>query len=280
MRQCTIKSPCVFEGKGIHSGKVVKMTVLPAPENHGIVFQRTDLPGCPCVKAEISNVARIKRSTSLRCGKATVRTTEHLLASLFCLGIDNSLIQLDSEELPIMDGSAAKFVEEFLDAGIMEQNSEREYLTICGKIVCADPRSGSRIEIEPADEESFDVTIDFNSRVVGIQRAILDKNVNFAEEIAPCRTFCFLKEVKPLLALGLIKGGDLENALVIDERKGYLNEVQPHFENECARHKLLDLAGDFCLAGKHLKCKVTAYKPGHKINTEAVMALVKGENDG
>lgn len=279
MKQCTIKSPCVFKGKGIHSGKAVEMTVLPALENHGIVFQRIDLPGLPCVKAEISNVYKVKRSTSLRYGKAKVRTTEHLLAALFCLGIDNALIQLDSEELPIMDGSSAKFVEEFLNVGIMEQNAEREYAAVCEKIVCEDPKSGSRIEIEPADEELFDVTIDFNSRVVGIQRANLDKNVNFAEEIAPCRTFCFFKDVRPLLALGLIKGGDLENALVIDEPKGYLNDTPLRFENECARHKLLDLAGDFCLAGKHLKCKVTAYKPGHKINTEAVMALVKKLND-
>jgi len=253
------------------------MTIAPAPVNHGIVFERTDA-GNARVEALISNFEKARRSTFLKKGKIKIRTTEHLMSALAGMGIDNVLISLDSAELPILDGSSMPYVQAFASDGLVEQEAERIFIRIPGRFEYCDPKSGSRIVVEPADKPSFEVTVDFNSKVLGVQHAYFDETVDYASQVAPCRTFCFLKEIRPLLALGLIKGGSLDNALVVDEPNGYYNNPTLRFENECARHKLLDIIGDFALAGHPLAGKVIAYKPGHSINANALKALISQIN--
>ena len=276
MKQHTLRNTYTFSGKGLHSGKKVTMTVGPAADNTGIVFHRVDLGEEAIVPALAKYVHKTDRSTSLKKGKAEVRTTEHLLAALVGLGVDNASVCLDNKEVPILDGSSQPYADAILADGLQEQESEREYFVVEKEVEYTDPESGSSIKVLPFDGTEYEVKIDFNSKVIGIQCAIWNSSVIFARDLAPARTFCFLKEVKPLLALGLIKGGDLSNALVIDEPKGYYGEAVPRFDNECARHKLLDLMGDLALIGKPLKGRVVAYKPGHKINSKfaALLAAV------
>ena len=274
MRQHTLQSPCTFSGKGLHSGSPVTMRVLPAPAGTGIVFCRTDLGPDAVLPARLAYVDKTRRSTSLSNGGVKVVTTEHLLSACYGLGLDNLRVELDAAEVPIFDGSAATFAEAFLSCGLVEQEAERDCLVVEKPFLYEDDRSDSWLRFEPAEAPSFSVTIDFHSEVVGVQQAVFDAQTDYAREIAPCRTFCFFHEIEFLLKLGLIKGGSLDNALVVDEPKGYLGGKTPFFENELARHKLLDLLGDFALVGRPILGRVTAYKPGHKVNTQALKHLL------
>ena len=272
IRQHTLRSACSFEGKGLHTGTYAHMNVLPAPANSGIRFRRTDLPGAPEVAALAEYVTNTARSTTLSCGEAEAVTTEHILSALTGMGIDNALIELDGREVPILNGSASLYADAFLQAGLEEQDAPRRLVDLPQALELRDPRSGSWIRIEPADAPSADITVDFKSAVLGVQTAHWDMQTPYAQEIAPCRTFCFYHEIEGLLKNNLIKGGDLDNALVVTQ-DGYLNNPVLHFPDECGRHKLLDLLGDLRLAGGWLNARVTAFKPGHYLNTQATKAL-------
>lgn len=299
MNQRTLKRKYTFEGKGLHTGTVAKMVVCPAPENSGVKFCRTDLGGV-IIDAVAGNVSDTVRSTTLSNGTAEVHTVEHILSALTGMGVDNALIEIDNVEVPILDGSARFYAEAFAADGLEEQNAERQYLTVQDTIELRDEKTGSWVRIEPADELSYDLTVDFNSKVLGVQTAGWDWNSDYAKEIAVCRTFVFFHEIEYLFANNLIKGGDVDNAIVIVEHpvteeqlqrmsaslgkpalkvesNGYLNNLQLHFVNECGRHKLLDLIGDLRLCGGFLKAKITAYKPGHTINTNTAKAFLKAQ---
>lgn len=296
MNQRTLRNTYSFEGKGLHSGKFAHMRVCPAAENTGLRFHRVDLGPDAYVDAIAENVSLTARSTTITKGKVSVSTIEHLLSALTGLGIDNALIEIDNVEVPILDGSAEKYVEVMAPDGVLEQTAPRKYIEISSEFVYKDEKSGSYIKLLPADEPSYEVTIDFNSKVLGIQTVTWDFSKDYVKEIAPCRTFCFLHEIQVLAGLGLIKGGDLSNAIVIVEKqvppfvvsrlaksmgypdlkithKGYLSNVNLHFPDECGRHKLLDIIGDLRLAGGFLKAKVVAYKPGHSINTRVAKLI-------
>lgn len=292
MKQRTLAKEYVFEGKGLHTGRPVRMTVGPAPENTGIRFLRTDLGEDAFVDALAENVTRTARSTMIASGKVSVRTVEHLLSALTGLGIDNALVRLNTSEAPILDGSAAPYVAAFAPDGAVEQEAERQWLELGKEVLVKDPKSGAYLRITPAETPSFDVTIDFNSKVLGVQTVHWDPSVDYVTQVAPCRTFCFFHEILTLLLLGMIKGGDLQNAVVVVEKAipswqarclawifrlpmlasiprkpGYLAQPELRFPDECGRHKLLDILGDLRLCGGFLKAKVEAYKPGHHINT-------------
>ena len=298
MNQRTLKKNYSFKGKGLHTGKPVNMTVKPAPANTGVVFVRTDIPQSPVIEALASNVSKTDRSTSL-CNKdgIAVFTVEHILSALTGLGVDNAIIELDNIEVPIMDGSARKYAVLIGKDGTVEQDAPRKFINIDKPIEITDP-SGAYVKIEPAEEAYYDLTIDFGSHVLGVQRAHWDNDVDYISQIAPCRTFCFFHEVEFMLANNLIKGGDIYNAIVVMEKpisdkqlqmmrdkfempqldvtpKGYLNNIKLHFANECGRHKMLDLIGDLRLCGGFLNAKVTAYKSGHTINTAAARAILQ-----
>ena len=295
MNQRTLKECYCFEGAGLHTGKYAHMRVCPAPENTGIRFHRTDLGENSFIDAIAANVSLTARSTTISDGKVAVGTIEHLLSALTGLGIDNALIEIDAEEVPILDGSAGPYVDAFLKDGVVEQDAERQYIEIGQEFVYKDEKTGSYIKLLPADEPSYEVTIDFNSRVLGVQTVKWDPSMDYAELVAHCRTFCFLHEIQILASLGLIKGGSLDNAIVIVEKKapelvmnrlrktfnmpdlkveeGYLSNVALHFPDECGRHKLLDIMGDLRLCGGFLKAKVIAYKPRHSINTKVAKLL-------
>ena len=305
MRQRTLQREFRFEGKGLHTGKTVHMTVGPAPENTGVRFLRTDLGGGAFVDARAENVSHTARSTMLSCGKASVRTVEHLLSALTGLGIDNALVRLDGPEAPILDGSAAPYVEAFTADAIVEQEAERQWLELRKEVVVEDKKSGAYLRISPAEAFSVDVTIDFNSSVLGVQMVHWDPEVDYASQVAPCRTFCFFHEIWRLALLGMIKGGDMENAIVVVEtpvpawksrlmarfhglpvqveatrKPGCLARGGLRFPDECGRHKLLDVLGDLRLCGGFLKAHVEAYKPGHRMNTLAAKEISKFLNNG
>lgn len=296
MNQRTLKNTYSFEGKGLHSGKFAHMRVCPAAENTGLRFHRVDLGPDAFVDAVAENVSLTARSTTITKGKVSVSTIEHLLSALTGLGIDNALIEIDNVEVPILDGSAEKYVEVMAPDGVVEQDASRKYIEISSEFLYKDEKSGSYVKLLPSDEPSYEVTIDFNSKVLGVQTVTWDFTKDYVKEIAPCRTFCFLHEIQVLASLGLIKGGDLSNAIVIVEKqvppfvvsrlaksmgypdlkithKGYLSNVELHFPDECGRHKLLDIIGDLRLAGGFLKAKVVAYKPGHSINTRVAKLI-------
>lgn len=272
------------------------MTVEPAPENHGIKFRRSDLgEPTPLVEACVDYVSATSRGTTLDKNGVKVLTLEHLMGTLYGLDIDNVLITLDSPEVPILDGSAKYYADAFTADGLQEQSAPRKYLELTHKIVCRN-ESGSEMVVMPDDHFSVDVMVDFNSKVVGNQYARFESETDFAKDIAPCRTFVFFHELEPLLKNNLIKGGDLDNALVIVENpvpqeeldrlaklfnvetlervpEGYLSHTSLRFQNECARHKLLDVLGDLALVGYPIKGKVIAYKSGHSINSTVSRAL-------
>ena len=298
MNQRTLKKNYSFKGKGLHTGKPVNMTVKPAPANTGVVFVRTDILQSPVIEALACNVSKTDRSTSL-CNKdgIAVFTVEHILSALTGLGVDNAIIELDNIEVPIMDGSARKYAVLIGKDGTVEQDAPRKFINIDKPIEITDP-SGAYVKIEPAEQADYDLTIDFGSHVLGVQRAHWDNEVDYISQIAPCRTFCFFHEVEFMLANNLIKGGDIYNAIVVMEKpisdkqlqmmrdkfempqldvtpKGYLNNIKLHFANECGRHKMLDLIGDLRLCGGFLNAKVTAYKSGHTINTAAARAILQ-----
>jgi UDP-3-O-[3-hydroxymyristoyl] N-acetylglucosamine deacetylase/3-hydroxyacyl-[acyl-carrier-protein] dehydratase len=272
------------------------MKLQPAGPDHGIKFRRTDLPSQPVIDALAENVSNTARSTTISYKEAQAVTIEHIMSALTGLGVDNALIDLDNTEVPILDGSARPYVEAILQDGLEDQGVPRKYIDISKSLEIKDPESGSRVRIEPAEAPSADITVDFNSRILGVQGAHWDEHTDYAAEIGPCRTFVFFHEIEYLFRNNLIKGGDVDNAIVIVEHpvrpeqlkeiaqlfnlpglsvteKGYLNNLQLHFPDECGRHKLLDLLGDFRLAGGYLNAHITAFKPGHSINTQAAKAL-------
>ena len=296
MKQYTLKKYYSFEGKGLHTGQYAHLTLKPAGPDTGIVFIRTDIGTDAILPALGEYVSDTSRSTTLSDGEIEIHTVEHLLSALTGLGVDNAYVELDSIEVPILDGSARPYVEAIAADGLEKQNADRKYIELTEPIEIIDEKRGSSIRIEPAKEAAYDATIDFNSRVLGIQQVHWDKSVDYASQIGPCRTFVFLHEIAYLFQMGLVKGGDVDNAIVIVEHpipedqldqlcalfkvkklkisdKGYLNNLKLHFNDECGRHKLLDLMGDLRLSGGFLRAKVTACKPGHAINTRAAQAV-------
>ncbi len=270
--QHTLKKIYSFEGKGLHTGTFSHMKVMPAAAGTGIRFRRTDLPGSPEIEALAENVTTTTRSTTIACGEATAVTIEHIMSVLTGLGVDNAIIELDNQEVPILDGSARLYLEAFLPDGLEDQGVERKYITLPYTLEVRDEKTGSWVRMEPADAPSAQSTVDFNSPVLGVQTADWDESVDYAREIGPCRTFCFYREIEPMLEKGLIKGGDLSNALVVTDT-GYMGDPVLHHTDECGRHKMLDLLGDMRLAGGYVNARITAFKPGHTINTKAAKAL-------
>lgn len=298
MKQFTIKNPVTIKGVGLHTGKAVSLTFKPAPANHGYRFQRIDLPEQPVLPADVRLVVSTNRGTTLRSGEAQVATVEHVLSALTGLGIDNVLMEIDGAEMPIMDGTSLPFVKALEQAGQEAQDADREYFVITEPISYKDELLGIELLALPAESFEATVMIDFNSKVLGQQFAALHTMEDYQEEIAPCRTFVFVHELEKLLEMGLIKGGDLDNAIVIADRKmeqseldrlaekmgkqsikvdseGVLNTVKLHFQNEPARHKLLDVIGDLALIGKPIQGKIVATKPGHTANVEFAKILKK-----
>ncbi len=294
--QKTLLGACQFEGKGLHTGKFSQITVHPAAPDTGIVFRRTDRK--VDIPARSDFLSETRRSTTLCNGRAKARTVEHLLAALTGLGIDNAVVTLACDELPILDGSAAPYVKSFKEIGIQTQDAPRKWIVPKKEILVKDARSGSWVRIEPCEQPSIELTVDYASRVIGVQTVRFDENTDFSSQIAPCRTFCFLHEIWPQLALGLAKGGDVDNAIIAVERpvsqrrldamarklgkpslhvteQGYLSNLELHFPDECARHKMLDLLGDIRLCGGFPRARITAFKPGHAINTAAAKELFK-----
>ena len=289
--QQTLRKSYLFEGKGLHTGRVARMTVSPAPADTGIVFKRTDIGEDAMVEALAENVSSTARSTTISKGDASVSTIEHILSALTGMGVDNALIEIDNVEVPILDGSAKPYIEAIWKDGFQEQDAPRKYIELKETVEVVNEK-GSVVRLEPAEDFSYDIKIDFNSRVLGVQHAQWDSSVIYPEEIGVCRTFVFFHEIEFLFNNGLVKGGDVDNAIVIVEHPvtkeqmdnmsrlfnvpslevredGYLSNLQLRFSNECARHKLLDLIGDLRLCGGFLKAKITAEKAGHGINTTA-----------
>lgn len=298
MKQTTINQAVSISGVGLHTGKSATLTFQPAPVDHGYRIQRIDLPDQPIINADVSRVVNTERSTTIQNGHASISTIEHVLSALFGLGIDNVLLQIDGPEMPIMDGSAAPFVEILLAAGIVEQEADREYFIVDEPLTYRDEVTGAELTAMPADDFQVVSMIDFNSALLGQQYAILLDIKQYATEIAPSRTFVFVHELETLFAHNLIKGGDLSNAIVIADKpvaqatldelaekmgrpkvevngEGILNTLDLHFQNEPARHKLLDVIGDVALLGAPIKGKILATKPGHKANVEFTKILKK-----
>ena len=294
--QQTLKKSYSFEGKGLHTGRVAKMTINPAPADTGIRFRRTDLGEDSYVDALAENVSNTARSTTISCGDVSVATIEHVLSALTGMGVDNALIDIDNVEVPILDGSAKPYIDAIWADGFQEQDEPRKYIELTEAVEIRYDDKGSVVRIEPAEEFSYDIKVDFNSRVLGVQNARWDASTVYPEQIGVCRTFVFFHEIEFLFKNNLVKGGDVDNAIVIVEHPvtdeqvsrmselfnvpalkvredGYLSNLVLRFPNECARHKLLDLIGDLRLCGGFLKAKVTAEKAGHGINTEAAKAV-------
>lgn len=290
-KQITLSSSFTVQGKGLHTGAIINLTVKPAQDNTGIVFYRTDIEDSPAIEALAENVVETSRSTVIAKKDARVSTIEHLMAALWGMGIDNAVIELDGGEVPICDGSARPWVEAIQKAGTVELKEDREYYNIDEKISYHIEERGVKIVAYPDDSFSISVNVDYGSSVIGNQYAGLNSMSDFASQVAPCRTFVFLHELEPLINSNLIKGGDLDNAIVIVEKplpkeeaekiahlcnansidtkkKGYIAKNELRFENEIARHKLLDLMGDFALIGRRIRGKIFATRPGHKANTE------------
>jgi len=298
IKQKTLKKAVSIEGVGLHTGENVKLTLKPAPANYGFKFVRSDLEGKPVIEASAQFVTKTQRGTVLEKNGVQVHTTEHVLAALTGMDIDNCMIEINAAEPPIKDGSAKYFVEMIESAGIVEQDTEREYFVVKKVISYVDPETGSEILIMPADHYEITAMVDFGTKVLGTQNAYLKAVKDFAKEIAPARTFSFLHELEMLLKNGLIKGGDLSNAIIFVDKEisnetkellkdyfkkddfevkpnGILNNINLQWPNEAARHKLLDVVGDLALIGTKLKGKVIANKPGHKVNTAFAKKLQK-----
>ncbi len=295
-KQKTLANSFKIEGTGLHTGVSVTMNFLPAPVNHGFKFKRTDLENQPVIEADVDLVVSTARGTLLEKNGVRIGTIEHALAALTGMDLDNVLIEVNNEEAPIIDGSSKYFVEAIEKAGVVEQDAEREYFEIKEKIEIYDEQSDSHIIALPDDEYRLNVLISFKSKVLNNQFATLNSLDDFKDEIANCRTFVFLHELEYLLNNNLIKGGGLNNAIVIIDNEisqkeldrlskifnhekvevkpqGILNNLELHFDNECARHKLLDVIGDLTLCGKRIKGRIIATKPGHRANTIFAQAL-------
>ncbi len=289
-KQRTLAREISLNGKGLHTGVNVTITFKPAPANHGYKFCRVDLPGKPIIDALAENVTDTSRGTTLFQNNASVSTIEHALAALHGLRIDNALIEMNAQEAPIMGGSAWAFVKAIKETGIVELKEDRNYFVVKQKIVFSDEEHGVDLIVYPDDHLSINVLIDYNSKILGNQYAILDSIDDFEEKICKSRTFVFFHELEPLFKMGLIKGGDLDNAIVILDKEveqseidriarlfnrpgisthtaGILNNTELKYPNEPARHKLLDIMGDLALVGHPIKGKVVATRPGHYANT-------------
>jgi len=296
--QHTIKKEASVSGVGLHTGKAATLTFKPAPVNHGFKFKRIDLDGQPIINADVNRVASTQRGTTIQIAEAQVNTVEHVLSALTGLQIDNVLMEVDGPEVPIMDGSAMPFVEALKTAGIEEQDEAREFFEVEEPIVYRDEETGSEMMALPSEKYEVITLIDFNSPVLGEQFASLANIEDYETEIAPCRTFVFLHEIEYLHKQNLIKGGDLDNAIVIVDRlmsqqelddlakllgkpsvkvedTGILSTLELHFKNEPARHKLLDVVGDVALLGVPIKGRIVATKPGHRTNVEFTKVLKK-----
>lgn len=294
--QQTVRKSYSFEGKGLHTGRIAKMTINPAPADTGIRFRRTDIGEDAIVEALAENVSNTARSTTISKGEASVSTIEHVMSALTGMGVDNALVDIDNIEVPILDGSAKPYIDAIWTDGFEEQDAPRRYVELKEAVEVYNEEKGSLVRLESADEFSYDIKIDFNSRVLGVQHAAWNPSVVYAEEIGICRTFVFFHEIEFLYRNNLVKGGDVDNAIVIVEHPvtdeqvehmsnlfnvpalkvredGYLSNLVLRFPNECARHKLLDLIGDLRLAGGFLKAKVTAEKSGHGVNTAAALKV-------
>lgn len=290
-KQNTLKGSFSLCGKGLHTGLSLTVTFNPAPENSGYKIQRIDLDGMPVIDAIAENVIDTQRGTVLAKGEARCSTVEHGLSALYALGVDNCLIQVNGPEFPILDGSAAMYVKKIREVGIQEQNAVKDFYVIRKKIEVKDDETGSCITILPDDEFSITAMCSFQSKFINSQFATWDKIDEYAEEIAPARTFVFVRDIMPLLQANLIKGGDLDNAIVIYENEqpqerldklcdmlgvprmdatqlGYVQHKPIVWENECTRHKLLDIIGDMALIGKPIKGRIIATRPGHTINNK------------
>ena len=297
-KQRTLKGSFSLYGKGLHTGLSLTVTFNPAPENTGYKIQRIDLEDQPIIDAIAEKVVDTQRGTVLANGEARVSTVEHGMAALYALGIDNCLIQVNGPEFPILDGSAAMYVEKIQEIGIIEQNAEKDYYIIRHKLEVKDEETGSTITILPDDQFSITAMCSFQSKFINSQFATLDNIETFPTEIAPARTFVFVRDIVPLLDANLIKGGDLDNAIVIYEREvtqeqldhladvlkvphmdatkvGYIQHKPLMWENECTRHKLLDIIGDMALIGKPIKGRIVATRPGHTINNKFARLMRK-----
>jgi UDP-3-O-[3-hydroxymyristoyl] N-acetylglucosamine deacetylase/3-hydroxyacyl-[acyl-carrier-protein] dehydratase len=303
-KQCTIKAPVSVSGVGLHTGEKVTITINPAPANHGYKFKRIDIEGHPTIDADVDRVVETKRGTTLEQNGARVYTTEHLLAAIYGSKIDNALIELNGPEIPIMDGSAKLFIDAIDSVGTEEQDAEREYFILKDNVAFEDEEKKVEMLAVPTIGEEYRITVmvDYQSPVLGTQHASMYQLEDFKTEIANCRTFCFLKELEFLADNGLIKGGDLDNAIVLVERPdvseeelkalakklgkdeklsvqydgiGVLNSTKLAYENEPARHKLLDIVGDLALLGKPIKGHILAARPGHAGNVAFCKMLKK-----
>ena len=293
MKQHTLAHSFTLEGKGLHTGLYLHATFTPAEENYGIRLCRIDLPDQPTHHAYADYVSATERGTVLEHGSWRISTVEHALSALYAMGIDNCLISVDGAELPILDGSAMPYIKAINEAGIIEQKAEAEVYVVSEPIEYISEH-GNRLQLLPSDSYQVDVHVSYPSQLLQSQRAELNRLSDYPKEIAAARTFCFVREIEPLLRVGLIKGGDLKNALVIYETElsqagmdyfcdklgqphldakklGYLSPL--NYPNEPARHKLLDVIGDLSLLGLRLQGRVVAYKPGHTFNTQCVRRL-------
>ena len=297
-KQKTLASEFSLQGKGLHTGIDIHITFKPAPENHGYQIKRTDLVGTPIVEALAENVVNTQRGTVVGKKDVQISTIEHAMAALYAWEVDNCLIEVDAPEFPILDGSARPFSEGIRGVGLVEQNAPRDYYIVRHKMEVKDEKTGSSLTILPDDRFSMNVLIDFDSPVLSNQYATLTDLSQFADEVAASRTFVFVREIEMLLHNGLIKGGDLDNAIVIYDREmpqaeldhiadelgmphrnvrelGYVNDKPPVYANEPARHKLLDVIGDLALIGKPIKGHIIATRPGHKINNQLAQVIRK-----
>lgn len=290
-KQKTLKTPVTVSGVGLHTGEFVSLTLKPAKENSGYKFQRVDAEGKPVIDADADNVVCTERGTTIEQNGARVYTTEHVLAALYGMQVDNALIEIDGPEVPILDGSAQPFIDAILKAGIEDQNAEKKYFHLKTNIKFEDAKRRAEILAVPDEEMRVTVMVDYNSPMLGTQHASMYNIREFKDEIAACRTFVFLREVEYLFRKGLIKGGDVNNAIVMVDKAvseeelqklrvlfnkpkieikgiGYLNNVELRYENEPARHKLLDIIGDIALIGVPIKAHILAARPGHASNVD------------
>ena len=296
MKQLTLKDSFEISGKGLHTGLQINAKFNPAPENHGYKIKRVDLDGQPVIDAVAENIVATNRGTVIGQGEATVSTIEHAMAALYAAEIDNVLIEVNAPELPILDGSAIVYADAIASVGVVEQKAEKEFFVVRHKIEVSDEATGASITLLPDDELNLDVKINYDSPVLANQYATLGNLDEFANEIAGSRTFVFVREIEDLIKANLIKGGDLDNAIVIYDSPlsqehldsiadlmgaphkhvtefGFINETPLSHDNEPARHKLLDLLGDLALIGRPLKGRVLATRPGHSINAKLTKLL-------
>lgn len=296
--QTTIVRPVHFSGVGLHTGLMSNVTIKPAPDNFGIQFCRTDINPTLFIPAKVENVSNTNRSTTIKLQESEVVTIEHLLSALYALGIDNALVEIDNREVPILDGSAKFYIDRLIDENIIELSHYKKYFTIQDVVEWKDEQTGAEYIFLPHEEFSVTCLIDFPSKIIKHQYAVLNDIKEYAEEIAIAKTFCFLHEIEYLYNNGLIKGGNLNNALVFSEtalskekidwlahtfhhaansipEMGILNPLYQTFDNEAARHKILDVIGDLALTQTHFKGKLIAYKPGHTSNTRFAKYLME-----